>query len=116
MFPDDGEEAEILLKNADHAMYAAKRMGRNAFKVYTKDSDPIDRSGCLEKTAPEPLKKFNFLHKPARMGFALAAALALVAVASFWLTSITTRDSLKIAIEQNMETLTDFNTASGSDN
>jgi hypothetical protein len=46
---------------------------------------------------------------------ALAAAISLVAFASFWLTSMNTEDSLKMAIEENMESLPDFTTASGSD-
>ncbi|BBO83259.1 transcriptional regulator [Desulfosarcina ovata subsp. sediminis] len=34
VFPKDGENAEALLKNADLAMYFAKRIGRNTFKFY----------------------------------------------------------------------------------
>lgn len=35
VFPTDGEDAEALLKNADLAMYFAKKDGRNAFRFYT---------------------------------------------------------------------------------
>jgi diguanylate cyclase (GGDEF)-like protein/PAS domain S-box-containing protein len=35
IFPDDGEEAEILLQNADAAMYKSKRSGRNTFRFFT---------------------------------------------------------------------------------
>ncbi len=35
-FPDDGEDAETLVKNADMAMYFAKRNGRNSFQFYSK--------------------------------------------------------------------------------
>jgi diguanylate cyclase (GGDEF)-like protein/PAS domain S-box-containing protein len=33
-YPDDGENAEILLKNAETAMYRAKEQGRNNFQLY----------------------------------------------------------------------------------
>jgi diguanylate cyclase (GGDEF)-like protein/PAS domain S-box-containing protein len=36
MFPADGDSAEILLKNADHAMYRAKDAGRNAVRMFTQ--------------------------------------------------------------------------------
>ncbi|MBC8267719.1 MAG: EAL domain-containing protein [Rhodospirillaceae bacterium] len=35
IFPDDGEEAETLLQNADAAMYKSKRNGRNTFRFFT---------------------------------------------------------------------------------
>ena len=34
IFPDDGENAESLLKNANTAMYSAKEAGRSCFKFY----------------------------------------------------------------------------------
>jgi diguanylate cyclase (GGDEF)-like protein len=34
LYPEDGEDAESLLKNADTAMYQAKASGRNTFEVY----------------------------------------------------------------------------------
>ena len=36
-FPDDGEHASTLLKNADTAMYQAKALGRNRFQRYTPE-------------------------------------------------------------------------------
>ena len=33
-YPDDGENAEILLKNAETAMYRAKEQGRNNYQLY----------------------------------------------------------------------------------
>jgi diguanylate cyclase (GGDEF)-like protein/PAS domain S-box-containing protein len=34
IFPDDGDNAEILMKNADIAMYRAKNKGRDGFQCY----------------------------------------------------------------------------------
>jgi len=35
VYPDNGEDAETLLKNADNAMYQAKESGKNTFQFYT---------------------------------------------------------------------------------
>jgi diguanylate cyclase (GGDEF)-like protein len=35
--PDDGQDAEAMLKNADTAMYHAKKMGRNNYQLFTQD-------------------------------------------------------------------------------
>ena len=35
VYPDDGEDAETLVKNADAALYRAKEMGRNNYQLYT---------------------------------------------------------------------------------
>jgi len=37
MFPDDGDTDSEILRNADSAMYNAKRMGRNAWSYYTHE-------------------------------------------------------------------------------
>lgn len=37
MFPEDGDNSEVLLRNADSAMYEAKRAGRNGFAFYTPE-------------------------------------------------------------------------------
>lgn len=37
VYPDDGDTAELLTKNADAAMYQAKSAGRNNFQFFTKE-------------------------------------------------------------------------------
>ncbi len=37
LFPDDGIDADTLLKNADQAMYAAKDNGRNGIQYFTQE-------------------------------------------------------------------------------
>lgn len=39
MFPDDGADADVLMHNADLAMYQAKRRGRNSYEIFTQGMD-----------------------------------------------------------------------------
>jgi len=41
IFPQDGDDPHILLKNADTAMYRGKRKGRNTFEVYTPEMGDV---------------------------------------------------------------------------
>jgi len=49
LFPSDGDTAEALLANADHAMYRAKDAGRNSYQMFT----PAMNSRALERLSLE---------------------------------------------------------------
>ncbi|TAF38933.1 MAG: EAL domain-containing protein [Oscillatoriales cyanobacterium] len=40
VYPNDGEDAETLVKNADAALYRAKERGRNNYQLYTATINP----------------------------------------------------------------------------
>ncbi|HET9316620.1 MAG TPA: EAL domain-containing protein, partial [Vicinamibacteria bacterium] len=49
LFPEDGQSAETLIKNADTAMYRAKEQGRDGLQLYT----PVMSVAALERLALE---------------------------------------------------------------
>jgi diguanylate cyclase (GGDEF)-like protein/PAS domain S-box-containing protein len=49
LFPDDGQDVQTLLKNADAAMYRAKEQGRNHYQHYS----PVMNVRTLERLALE---------------------------------------------------------------
>ncbi len=60
-FPDDGEDVEVLMKNADTAMYQAKERGRNNFQFYSTELNrlTIERAK-LEKRMRHGLENDEF--------------------------------------------------------
>jgi diguanylate cyclase (GGDEF)-like protein/PAS domain S-box-containing protein len=54
LYPDDGADAETLIKNADTAMYRAKEQGRDNYQLYTP---------AMNATAVERLALENSLRK-----------------------------------------------------
>ncbi len=61
LFPDDGDNAQTLLKKADAAMYHSKRKGRNAFQFYTTEDEQkaIERL-TLESSLRRALERDEF--------------------------------------------------------
>ncbi len=60
-FPDDGDDVEVLMKNADTAMYLAKERGRNNFQFYSTELNRITiERGKLEKRVRRGLANGEF--------------------------------------------------------
>ena len=62
VFPEDGQEAETLLRDADAAMYRAKDEGRNTYRFYTADMTraAVERI-ALETSMRRALENDEFL-------------------------------------------------------
>jgi len=61
LFPEDGEDAQSLLKHADVAMYAAKDRGRNNFQFFTRELNRVaDERLNLEAAMHLALENDNF--------------------------------------------------------
>ena len=57
LFPDDGADTDVLLANADTAMYRAKAEGKNAYRFFTQD---------MQQNALERLRLENGLRRALR--------------------------------------------------
>ena len=62
IFPDDGIQAEELLRQADIAMYRAKEGGRNGFQFFTHDMQSrLDARMLLEQGLHRALQRDEFV-------------------------------------------------------
>jgi diguanylate cyclase (GGDEF)-like protein/PAS domain S-box-containing protein len=67
LYPNDATDIETLLKNADQAMYAAKRDGKNKFSYYTKSMQENAQNRMrLSKDIRSALEKqeFHLVYQP----------------------------------------------------
>ena len=67
VYPDDSEDTQVLLKNADIAMYQAKESGQNEFKFFTGDMhDQLLQRHKLEEDIQAALrmKQFALVYQP----------------------------------------------------
>ena len=61
VYPQDGNDADTLLRNADAAMYRAKELGRNRFQFFTADMhERIRRRVELESSLRRALERGEF--------------------------------------------------------
>lgn len=67
VFPDDGEEEEVLLKHADTAMYQAKLHGRNTYRLFTQAmNEAADERLAIERGLRTGLmaEQFRVFYQP----------------------------------------------------
>ncbi|MBF0283781.1 MAG: EAL domain-containing protein [Magnetococcales bacterium] len=62
IFPDNGEDADLLLRNADMALHRAKDLGRRNFQFHTPEMDArVNRRLRLENDMRKGLERGEFL-------------------------------------------------------
>ena len=67
MYPEDGEDAKTLMKNADTAMYYVKDREKNSFQLFTDDmNQQFYRKMVIEKKLRTALEKeeFRLVYQP----------------------------------------------------
>jgi diguanylate cyclase (GGDEF)-like protein/PAS domain S-box-containing protein len=71
LYPDDGADPTVLLKNADSAMYEAKKAGRNNYQVYTQAlNEALAERVMLEYKLRQALENEEFiLHYQPKVDF-----------------------------------------------
>jgi diguanylate cyclase (GGDEF)-like protein/PAS domain S-box-containing protein len=61
-FPRDGKDADVLLRNADTALYRAKDLGRNTFQLYSAEMNAnLEERLALETDLWNALKRNEFV-------------------------------------------------------
>jgi diguanylate cyclase (GGDEF)-like protein len=82
IYPQDGADAETLLRNADAAMYRAKEMGRNRFQFFTSEvHERIRRRMELESSLRQALEREEFeLHYQPQVGVKSGAIVGVEAL------------------------------------
>lgn len=62
IYPQDGEDVETLMRNADAAMYHAKEMGRNNYQFFTREMNAAARQRlALESDLRRALERNQFV-------------------------------------------------------
>ncbi|MFD1887950.1 putative bifunctional diguanylate cyclase/phosphodiesterase [Paenibacillus wenxiniae] len=103
--PEDGQDPETLLRNADTAMYAAKRMGRNQYQLFNETLKSAAEQYLLMQQGLETAlarEEFSLVYQPqidSRSG-AVIGAEALLRWNSAELGFVSPQDFIPIA-EQN---------------
>lgn len=67
LVPDDSQNLDALMKNADLAMYRAKEKGRNTFQFYTADmNEQVEQRLAMENDLRQALKsqEFELFYQP----------------------------------------------------
>ena len=82
VYPDDGQDAETLIKNADAAMYNAKENGRNTYSFFRQSmNDRAVRRQSTEASLRNALKRQEFvLHYQPKINFQSGAIVGVEAL------------------------------------
>ncbi len=54
IYPDHGEDANMLMKNADMALYEAKRAGKSTYRIFERDLPSAVRNPYKSRTSSAP--------------------------------------------------------------
>ncbi len=107
VFPHDGEEVDTLFKNADTAMYHAKRSGKNAYQFYDDSMNKAARARLrLENALRFALDKGEFsLHYQPQLDLRSGAIVGVEALLRWYnpkLGSVSPADFIPLAEETGL--------------